>query len=504
MNVQLVNSGLRPIDLGFDFPDWRAGQLEIAERILNSQKPVITLSAPTGFGKSAVVQIPARISLERQLILTRTKQLQTQYERDGIIALYGRDNYACNLQNRLTAAQGVCRLGVPCSFFNSGCNYYDQKRDAIAASEATLNYSYFFLEANGPGQFSQYDWIVCDEGHAVPEELSRTFSIRIYFPACRSYGIRVPKDKSLPSLITWARDNLQRLRFTIYRHKEASNNNNLAMRGIEFLHKMEQLSFILKAEDWICDLADQAATIRPIWPEFLAISNLWPHARKFVFSSATMNPAYTLPLLGIDPHNAENIEAPSSFFSGFRPIFIRPKVTMNHANDADTLMKWINEIDKIIAEYPQEKGLIHTGNYRLAKLLLDNSIHVSRLVGHTSETRQLTLERFKAMTDNKVLVSPALTEGVDLPYDLCRFQIIGKVPFPNMVDKVWEARKESDPLRFGRVYTQTAIDSVVQAAGRGMRAEDDYCETWIIDSNIERLLKHNNRDFPRFFKEAIA
>src|SRR5215467_9638304 len=206
------------------------------------------------------------------------------------------------------------------------------------------------------------------------------------------------------------------------------------MRGIEFLHKMEQLSFILKAEDWICDLADQAATIRPIWPEFLAISNLWPHARKFIFSSATMNPAYTLPLLGIDPHNAENIEAPSSFFSGFRPIFIRPKVTMNHANDADTLMKWINEIDKIIAEYPQEKGLIHTGNYRLAKLLLDNSIHVSRLVGHTSETRQLTLERFKAMTDNKVLVSPALTEGVDLPYDLCRFQIIGKVPFPNMVD----------------------------------------------------------------------
>jgi len=71
-----------------------------------------------------------------------------------------------------------------------------------------------------------------------------------------------------------------------------------------------------------------------------------------------------------------------------------------------------------------------------------------------------------------------------------------------MLDKVWQARFEQDKDRAGRIYTQATIDQVVQAAGRGMRAEDDYCETWIIDANIRRLLQYTT-DFPKFFREAI-
>ena len=506
MNAQLVGVGLRPFDLGFNFPDWRPSQLEMAERILNTAKKVITLSAPTGFGKSVVVQIPARISLQRQLILTRTKTLQSQYERDGILSLYGRDNYACNLQTRLTAAQGVCRLGIPCNFYSDGCNYFDQKRSAISASEAVLNYSYFFLEANGPGQFSNYDYIICDEGHSVPEELSRTFSIRVYFPACRSYGIKVPRDKSLSALIDWAGSNIGRLRSSVYNHKSALSNNNVAMRGIEFLQRLNTLAMINPEDSnkWVVELQDQTAEVRPIWPDSLALMNLWPHGKKFIFSSATMNPAFTLPMLGISPSEAENLEVSSAFQKEYRPIFIRPAVKMNHGMDNATKMRWIQEVDNIIGQYPDHKGLIHTGNYQLAKLLLDHSRHTKRLLSHNTDTRQLNLERFKSLTDNTVLVSPSMTEGIDLPYDHCRFQIIGKVPFPNMIDKVWEARFATDRERAARIYNQYTIDQIVQAAGRGMRAHDDYCETWIIDSNVSRLLTHYSADFPRFFREAIV
>ena len=48
--------------------------------------------------------------------------------------------------------------------------------------------------------------------------------------------------------------------------------------------------------------------------------------------------------------------------------------------------------------------------------------------------------------------------------------------------------------------------TLLQAYGRGMRAEDDYCETYILDGNIKMLF--NNRLYkslvPEFFKEAIV
>jgi len=175
---------------------------------------------------------------------------------------------------------------------------------------------------------------------------------------------------------------------------------------------------------------------------------------------------------------------------------------LNHRSDENVYKHWVAQVDEILTLYPNHKGLIHTGNYQLANLLVLNSRHPHRMIGHSAETRQITLERFKNMNTNKVLVSPALTEGVDLPYDQCRFQIIAKVPFPNMLDKVWQARFEQDKDRAGRIYTQATIDQVVQAAGRGMRAEDDYCETWIIDANIRRLLQYTT-DFPKFFREAV-
>jgi len=209
-------------------------------------------------------------------------------------------------------------------------------------------------------------------------------------------------------------------------------------------------------------------------------------------------------MLGIDPSSAEYIEAPSTFAKEFRPIYIQPRVQMNFKNTSSDLKRWVESIDDIIDMYYDHKGLVHTANYQLAKVLMSNSRHVTRLVSHTQETRQLTLERFKAMNDNQVLVSPSMTEGIDLPYDACRFQIIAKIPYPNMTDTVWSERFKQNKPRATQIYLQTAIDSVVQAAGRGMRADDDYCETWIIDSNIQRLIQYHTTDFPRFFREAIV
>ena len=78
-----------------------------------------------------------------------------------------------------------------------------------------------------------------------------------------------------------------------------------------------------------------------------------------------------------------------------------------------------------------------------------------------------------------------MNEGVDLPGQLCRFQIIYKMPYPDLADKqiLMRANAEEDWYEY-----KTAL-SLIQTYGRGMRYEDDYCTTYLIDSRIMEFIK---------------
>ena len=91
----------------------------------------------------------------------------------------------------------------------------------------------------------------------------------------------------------------------------------------------------------------------------------------------------------------------------------------------------------------------------------------------------------KIVRDPRVLVSPSMSEGVDLPYEKCQFQVIYKIPFPYLGDPQINQRKQQDPSW----YAYKTIMTLLQAYGRGMRAEDDYCETYILDGNFRMLLR---------------
>ena len=101
-----------------------------------------------------------------------------------------------------------------------------------------------------------------------------------------------------------------------------------------------------------------------------------------------------------------------------------------------------------------------------------------------------------------VLVSPSMSEGVDLPYDKCRFQVIYKIPFPYLGDKQVDMRRRRDQ----KWYAYKTVMTLMQAYGRGMRAEDDSCYTYILDSDVNMILKSPlyRSLIPDFFKEAIV
>jgi Rad3-related DNA helicase len=165
-----------------------------------------------------------------------------------------------------------------------------------------------------------------------------------------------------------------------------------------------------------------------------------------------------------------------------------------------TAPKTLPILEKIIEHHKYEKGLIHTHNYKCQKYIIRN-LKNPRLLGHTPRNREYVLGEFESSKEPMILVSPSMSEGVDLPYEKCQFQVIYKIPFPYLGDKQINQRKNLDP----KWYAYKTIMTLLQAYGRGMRAEDDYCETYILDGNFRMLLRNPlYRDLvPSFFKEAI-
>ena len=96
-----------------------------------------------------------------------------------------------------------------------------------------------------------------------------------------------------------------------------------------------------------------------------------------------------------------------------------------------------------------------------------------------------------------------MDRGIDLSYDLCRVVIVGKVPFPNLGDKQVAARLYSDKKHGQLWYAVATVRSLVQMCGRAMRAPDDRCTIYILDSQFERLYKEWKHLFPTWWREAL-
>jgi Rad3-related DNA helicase len=204
--------------------------------------------------------------------------------------------------------------------------------------------------------------------------------------------------------------------------------------------------------------------------------------------------------LGLNPRDVYFIRVDSPFSVDKRPIEMTLAGKMSNNRIQESAPKTIPILQKILKRHENDKGLIHTNSYKNQQYIIDN-IYNTRLISHNSRNRERVLKYFEDDENPLVLVSPSMSEGVDLPYDKCRFQVIYKIPFPYLGDKQVNMRRKRDQ----RWYAYKTVMTLMQAYGRGMRAEDDSCVTYILDSDINMLLKSPlyKSLIPEFFKEAI-
>ncbi|MDI6702616.1 helicase C-terminal domain-containing protein [Methanothermobacter wolfeii] len=523
----------------FPFPQPRPGQLDIINDIYQALEDgyrYVVLEAGTGTGKSAIACTLAGI-YQPAYILTMTKQLQDQYAREfGFPVVKGRGNFLCKNEDLESSCDmGTCQtvsssdsfhcpygvvrgetlLGEEAFLDSYGnrvyfkgpehCNYWEQKAEAINSPITLMNYDYAFLELNYVGHFDRRNLMILDEAHNIEDKLMKRLEVTLS-------NRRLSKDikkKIPPSMLREDDPSEWVLQVeAIMDHYSDLELDSMPRRKRDrikrTIKRLSELKMSLEDEpkNWVVDSDDDLVSFKPLRVHKYAPERLFSYSESCLFMSATiLNERLFCQWLGIDPREAYFVKVDSPFPASRRPIELKIAGRMSRNRIKQTAPETIPILNRILERHRNDKGLIHTHNYRCQRFIMEN-IHNRRLIDHRASNREAVLRYFEETPEPLVLVSPSMSEGVDLPYDKCRFQVIYKIPFPYLGDKQVNLRQRTDQ----RWYAYKTIMTLMQAYGRGMRANDDSCYTYILDGNIEMIFRSPlyRSLLPEFFKEAIV
>lgn len=545
MDPTLLGLGLlSPRDDSWGYPalpewveEFRPQQIDAVEMAIDAYRSGVRVlfgEMPTGAGKSLVAEMVRRMLQTRAVYLVSTKQLQRQIEDAFLYAsvLWGRANYPTydRSDHFPKIHAGMCdkepghfcdlcdvaedvdeRTG--CSFCHpvSHCFYERAKRQALAADLAVLNYRYALTEMNYVGRFgeqrdrggrvtSRIPLMVGDECDVLEDELMGFVEVNISPRRRRQFQIDRPGRKTVESaFVQWALSTEQHLLNWDTRGMPIED-QRWVLRTISNLARLKEG---LKDGRWVYDdAAGDSIIFRPVKVDREAGRYLWKHADRWLLMSATICSAEVMARdLGLEDHEWASFSIGSSFDPKRRPIYVTPQADMRQKAGQQEWTKMAEAVSQILDNYPTERVFIPTVSYRLTDYLMLNVRQKERLVTYTTAaTRMDALERYRKQ-EGAVLLAPAMDRGLDLRDDDARCVIICKVPFPYLGDKQVSARMHSSGGRDW--YTVQAIRRIVQATGRAMRHEKDYCDTWVLDKSFTDLYARYGRWFPRWWREAI-
>ena len=526
-NYSKINSDIQK---HFPFENPRADQLETISEIIeaiNQGYEYIVLEAGTGTGKSAIAATLSNMS-ESSYILTITKQLQDQYLRDfkDFRVVKGRANFNCQNYLNQSCSEGKCITeGIDCKFSlknreneirrDNTCPYYYQKYLALNSKTVISNYYYMFLELNYVKDFEKRELLIFDEAHNLESTLMDELTLEFSKGDLKEY---------LNYNLTYEKiDELNNSKYTNW----IDFINEIKQGYIEELEKLESLNKIeliekiafvrhqigdcnrfidnltLDPETWIFDWDEdnQIAQFKPLKINNYTRTTLFDYADVCIFMSATiLDWKLFSKWLGIPEDKIYAIRRKSPFDIKNNPITAFEDYNLSRSFIKANAPRSNKTIDEILNKHKNEKGIIHTVSLKCRDLIMDK-LDNPRLITHDKENKTEVIEKFIKSDEPLVLISPSMGEGVDLPGDLCRFQIIYKLPFPDWGDKQINQRTGIDR----EWYDYKTCLNIVQTHGRGMRYLDDYCHTYVIDNRFKSYIKESYpRNFlPDRFRESI-
>ena len=501
----------------------------------------IILEAGTGTGKSAIATTLANM-YDDSYILTMTKQLQEQYLDDFggmLVEIKGRGNYKCNYK-------GNCDFCIKAEYKLkrcSDCEYQIAFKKAVDAENVITNYDYLYYAGVASQMLDPRELLILDEAHNLErkmlmlsscelnrEYISTKFGIDIFEPIM--YGTKSINDlKRNPKywselckdLIKECKKRIKKIEGDADKSVQVTldefESNPSKYSNFDYVEKQNleqdiktfaEIDLGLAHDELIIDLPDKDTILNNdmnISAEFKPFSvvddteSLLSMGNIRIFLTGTLgskdkfcewnniNPDETYYIYEKSPFELENRPIYTDFvgrLSGYRGK--RPNWKNKRA---------ILKIKELLDKHKNEKGVIHTSSNEQAFWIMDQLKGYPFLfVG--GEDRNIVLKEFTQSKENLILIGASIKDGVDFKGDLCRFQIIFKIPYPQLNEQV-KYRRDLDPKWF---YYQ-AVMALMQAYGRGIRDMDDWCVMYIIDSSFKELFDYNRGFFNEYFIEAV-
>ncbi|WP_161486169.1 helicase C-terminal domain-containing protein [Candidatus Nitrosocosmicus hydrocola] len=423
------------------------------------------------------------------------------------------------------------------------CFYYHQKWISIKSSHTIYNYKYFLSDLFYSAGANKRKLLILDEAHTLESELSsfkniifNKESLARFFPK-----IKLPDNKQT-DVETWINFcTTLKEQFTGYVEKAAnilgaggsgSSSSSSSNRNgsnsmdqdiyvseknlIDALNYEKNLSSSLEdlrlhKDNWLVTNITKNEidnTLSRIKLEPLVVSSyfkdIFDKGETSLLMSATILSKENLcKAVGLKNDDVKFIRIENSDFPiKNRPIYLMNVAWLNARTMSESLPNIVKVLDNLLSVHKNDKGIIHTTSYSQVQFIKNNlsKTNLSRLIETNPKfDRNEMILKHAQSTKPTVLISPSMFLGVDLKDDLSRFQIIVKVPYPDLTDKKVSVLKQRNP----KWYEWNTILRLIQAYGRSVRNSEDYANTYILDSSVSFLLKNGRDMVPKWFSEAI-
>jgi ATP-dependent DNA helicase DinG len=492
----------------------RAEQVEILDFISGSKVDTVLVHAPAGVGKSAICASLAQS--DTGAVITPHKLLQDQYLRDWPSAkvLKGKVNYECSaalMQSRANSTthvfgSGTCKAGgMWCR--EGSCPYKCAKESFLNSKMGVTNYNWLLSSIKGATEVP-HDWLLFDEAHELEPKLIDTAAIEITEDFCVKHSAPFELFDSEEDAKEWLLAEVKPALQAAYDKKtmlaETGKSAEVEVELSDLGEVLGSIGFyeMMKDEEtWVYSIAprNNKCSFKPLFAAGLFSRFIAPMKKKHLITSATLSPGKLIKKwLGIDAF--DEISVPSPFPVDNRPVYLKGMAYLNRSNLTEKLPLIVKTIDAILEGYPNDKGIIHCQSFALGSAIFKLSNFKNRLLLHDAgNTREQILETHLNSKYPTVLLSPSMTEGVDLADDLSRFTIIPKCPYPNLGDKWVQRRKDEDADWCDWQIAKT----IMQGVGRSIRHAEDYADTYILDGVFMRFYENNKSLFPKWFRQSI-
>lgn len=484
---------------------------------------VVVLELPVGSGKSGIGMTVSR-AFGGGIVAMPVVALQAQYcnEFDKTAPLMGRGRFPC-LKNCSNAQESVLvirrgempvrpileescatapclnkpkskqdRIKAECEA-QGGCPYqhhidHAQQEETIVSNLHSLIYSVSLSD-----KISKRKVLVIDEAHDV-EAFFRSFMTTKFKVRRKVDHKELSNLKTTDDWIRWLGLPNQTVLLTNEEQRDS------------YAARLEKLA---KAGDTVAKYWDDEKD-DCLWLELIPTnvagicrSMLLPLAEKIVFMSGTLyDKNMFLRPLGIDPTTSAMLRLSSDFPKENRKVVL-PRVKdldLSHKGWYANLPAAVKEINSILNDHPDHKGVIHTNSYRMTKELVE-SLGNDRIVSHSSHDFQDKLRAFFASTEPQVFMSPVCGQGVDFKGDRARFQIAVRPAYGAITEpfNAWLIEKG-----YWQVYNYQAAKNFGQMLGRVVRSNDDWGVTYLLSWNFYNMIQKVGHLLPLWVKQGMV